>query len=37
MIRTMRQRYEISNGTVKKVVTALPDDGLVPTTPGWGA
>jgi GntR family transcriptional regulator len=35
-IRTMMQRYEVSDGTVKKAVQVLRDEGLVRTVPGRG-
>lgn len=35
-IRTLMQRYEVSDGTVKKAVQVLRDEGLVRTVPGRG-
>jgi GntR family transcriptional regulator len=35
-IRTLQQRYEVSDGTVKKAVQVLRDEGLVRTVKGRG-
>jgi GntR family transcriptional regulator len=35
-IRTLQQRYEVSDGTVKKAVQLLRDEGLVRTVKGRG-
>jgi GntR family transcriptional regulator len=35
-IRTLQQRYEVSDGTVKKAVQVLRDEGLVRTVQGRG-
>jgi GntR family transcriptional regulator len=35
-IRTLMQTYEVSDGTVKKAVQVLRDEGLVRTVPGRG-
>jgi len=35
-IRTLQQRYGVADGTVKKAVQVLRDEGLVRTVPGRG-
>ena len=35
-IRTLQQRYEVSDGTVKKAVAVLREEGLVRTVTGRG-
>lgn len=35
-IRTLQQTYEVSDGTVKKAVQILRDEGLVRTVTGRG-
>jgi DNA-binding GntR family transcriptional regulator len=34
--RTLMQRYEVSDGTVKRAVARLRDEGLVESVPGRG-
>jgi DNA-binding GntR family transcriptional regulator len=36
-IRTLMQTYGVSDGTVKRAIGALRDEGLVQTVPGRGA
>lgn len=35
-IRTLMQTYEVSDGTVKRALAALKEDGLVDSVPGRG-
>jgi len=34
--RTLMQRYEVSDGTVKRAIAKLRDEGLVESVPGRG-
>jgi GntR family transcriptional regulator len=36
-IVSLHQEYGIAKTTARKVITALRDEGLVTTTPGWGS
>lgn len=36
-IVALHQEYGIAKTTARKVLTALRDEGLIVTTPGWGS